>query len=226
MSETKTPAIIPKATVRKLKNISKKFKKLNVGGDQNEFWLALGDDSYGSYSWSQYEIGVTKDGKIVGCYQAGCSCNSPEAPTPDHVYEMGTEDVVIDSDGYSEHEVLAVKELIPVVDTIYKVLNDKEVTPKEIIAIPNAEVRRAVVEIVGYEKIVADAQILEKSEADGTLLKIPLEGDEDIMLIHVKDPSTDREYFLRVPPKMKTARQARAWTFGFEEQDFNLEKES
>lgn len=226
MSETKPTVVIPKATVRKLKNISKKLKKLNIGGDQDIFWIALGDDSYDAYSWSQFEIGLTRDSKIVTCYQSGCSCNGPEQPTPDKTFELGTTDLEIDKDDYREDSELAVKDLIPTVDTLYKVLNDKDATPKEIIALPNAEVRRAVVEIVGYEKIVEDAETLDDSETDGILLRIPLQGDEDIVLVHVKDPSTDREYFLRVPPEMKTARQARAWTFGFEPDEFVLTKES
>lgn len=229
MSETKMQAIVPKATVRKLKNISKKLSKLNVGGDDSGvFWLALGDDSYDAYSWSQYELGVTKDGKLVGCYQSGCSCNGPEQPLPDHAWELGTTDIEITdpNGGYGNDEKLSVDELIPVVDTLYKVLNNKDITPKEVIDLPNAEVRRAAVEYVGYEKIVADAEVMDKSEADGTLLRIPLQNDEDIVLVHVKDPSTDREYFLRVPPQMKTAREARAWTFGFDADDFDLAREA
>lgn len=221
MSETNNHAVIPKETVRKLKNISKKVQKLNIGGEQKEFWLALGDDSYDAYSWSQFEIGVTKDGKLVTCYQSGCSCNGPGAPTADRVYELSTGPLTITNDGYSNDANLAVEDLVPTVDTLYKVLNNKDITPKEVIAIPNAEIRRAVVESVGYSKIVEDATILDESSTDGRLLRIPLEGDEDIVLVHVKDPSTDREYFLRVPPQMKTAKQARAWTFGFSSEEFN-----
>ena len=225
MSETKT-VTIPKETVRKLKNISKKLNKLNTGNTGDEFWLALGDDSGDAYNWSQFEIGITKAGKLIVCYQSGCSCNGPEQPTADGTYDLGTTALEIESDNYGDDEKLAVEDLIPTVDTLYKVLHGKDVTADEIIGLPNAEIRRAVVELVGYEKILDKAQVLDKSETDGTLLKIPLQDDEDMVLVHVKDPSTDREYFLRVPPKMKTARQARAWTFGFEAEDFELAVES
>lgn len=47
-----------------------------------------------------------------------------------------------------------------------------------------------------------------------------LEGeDPTARFVHVKDPSTNREYALRVPPTMKTAQEAVAWTFGFEGND-------
>jgi len=117
-------------------------------------------------------------------------------------------------------------DLESIVGTLYKILNGEDVTAKAIIELPNAEIRRAVVEIVGYDKVVEGAEVLDESGIDGRLLRIEQSGDEDLVLIHVKDPSTDREYFLRVPPEMKTSKQARAWTFGFEPEDFNLEKEA
>ena len=221
MSETKK-VVIPKETVRKLKNIAAKFKKLNTGAIGDEFWLATG--SGGDYEWSQFDIGITKDKKLITCSQSGCSCNGPDEPTADEHLELTGE--ITFEDGYDGEYSEAIEDLIPTVDTLYKALNDKDVSPKEIIGLPNAEVRRAVVELVGYDKIVSEAKTLDESETDGKLLRIPLKEDEDIVLVHVKDPSTDREYFLRVPPKMKTAREARAWTFGFDAEDFVMEKES
>lgn len=45
------------------------------------------------------------------------------------------------------------------------------------------------------------------------LLRIPFGGEEPIMLVKVRDPSTGRFHILRVPPSMRTCRQAIAWTF-------------
>lgn len=222
MSETKL-VTIPKETIRKLKNISKKFSKLNTGAVGDEFWLATGGG--GGYEWSQFDIGINKKAQLLTCEQSGCSCNGPEAPWDDRPTDLGEEAISFEN-GYDGEHREAVEDLIPTVDTLYKVLNNKEVSPEEVIGLPNAEVRRAVVELIGYEKIVATAEILDESETDGTLMRIPLQDDEDIVLVHVKDPSTTREYFLRVPPTMNTAKQARAWTFGFEPADFNPVKET
>jgi hypothetical protein len=221
MSETRN-VVIPKETVRKLKNISTKLSRLNTGTVGDEFWLATGGG--GGYEWSQFDIGVNKNKQLLTCEQGGCSCNGPEEPTDDSPTDLGVEEIVFE-DGYEGEHSEAVEDLIPTVDTLYKVLNNKGVDAKEVIGLPNSEIRRAVVELIGYEKIVDIAEVLDES-TDGKLLSIHLKEDEDIVLVHVKDPSTDRQYFLRVPPKMKTAKQARAWTFGFEEKDFDLKVES
>lgn len=221
MSETKQ-VMIPKDTIRKLKNIAKKFSKLNTGAIGDDFWIATGGG--GGYEWSQFDIGINKKGELLTCEQSGCSCNGPDEPWDNSPQPLDGE--VTFEDGYDNQQSEAVEDLIPTVDTLYKVLNSKAVTPQEIIGLPNAEVRRAVIELVGYEKLTDGALVKDESEVDGRLLVIKLQDDEDLNLLHVKDPSTTREYFLRVPPNMKTARQARAWTFGFEADEFELAKES
>ena len=47
------------------------------------------------------------------------------------------------------------------------------------------------------------------------LLRLKLEGDEDLVCVAVICPSTGRRYLLRVPPTMRTCRQSVAWTAGF-----------
>lgn len=222
MSETKS-ALIPKKTREQLIDISKKFSKLNTGSVGNELWLAR--DGGGGYEWDQIDLGVNKSGELVRCDQSGCSCYGPEPPTADSTYPLDSP-IRVDNSSYYDTDIEdVVKELITVTNTIYKALNNEYVPPKDVIALPNSEVRRAVVELIGYDKIVDVAEVIDESP-DGKLLKIKLQEDEDIVLVHVKDPSTTREYFLRVPPKTKTAREARAWTFGFEPEEFELEVES
>ena len=38
--------------------------------------------------------------------------------------------------------------------------------------------------------------------------------------VQVQDASTKRQYFLRVPPEMRTAREAVAWSFGIDPDDY------
>jgi hypothetical protein len=49
------------------------------------------------------------------------------------------------------------------------------------------------------------------------LLRVPMVDDEDLVCVMVHCPSTGGRYLLRVPPKMKTCRQAVAWTAGFDD---------
>lgn len=224
MSETKEMVTIPKDTLRKLKGISKKLSKLNTGAVGDDFWIASGGG--GGYEWSQFDIGINKRGQLLTCNQSGCSCYGPEEPEDDKPTDFTPTSEVSFENGYDGEHKEAVEELTPIVDTLYKVLNSETVTPQEVIGLPNAEVRRAVIELVGYDKLTENALVKDESDTDGRLMVIKLEDDEDLTLLHVKDPSTTREYFLRVPPKMKTAKEARAWTFGFEANDFDLEVET
>lgn len=218
MSETREIVKIPIETREKLKTIAAKFSQLNTGATGDEFWIGSGNES-GGYEWGQFDIGVNKAGELITCSQGGCSCNGPEQPTPDDKQSLDEPFEV--ENGYYGDEKAAVVDLVATTDTLYKVLTDDFVTSKEIIGLPNAEIRRAVLELVGYDKLLDEAELIDESRQDGQLLCIKLSGDEDLVLLHVKDPSTTREYFLRVPPTMKTAKQARAWTFGFDEKDFN-----
>lgn len=93
---------------------------------------------------------------------------------------------------------------------------------KEILDTDNAELRRVKLERMGYENFLeeVDAEILDQDTDPGgprKLLKVPLPNDEDLVALWVICPSTDRNYVIRVPPKMKSAHQAAAWIAGFDD---------
>jgi hypothetical protein len=93
---------------------------------------------------------------------------------------------------------------------------------EEVLAEPNAERRRVLLERYGLERFVldADAEVLaEDRDAGGVrkLLRVPIEDDEDLVCVMVHCPSTGGRYLLRVPPTMTTCHQAIAWTAGFED---------
>jgi Domain of unknown function (DUF6745) len=94
----------------------------------------------------------------------------------------------------------------------------------DIIAEPNAELRRVMIERVGFEKFVREvkAEVLDTDRDPGgerRLLRVPLENDEPIVLVSVHCPSTGRQYIVRVPPNTRSCRQAVAWTAGFDNPD-------
>ena len=90
----------------------------------------------------------------------------------------------------------------------------------------NSEVRRAIIEIMGLDKFLhqANPKILDKDkDAVGMprqLMQIDLKEDEPLVAVEVNCPSTNHKYFLRVPPKIKTCSEAVAWTFGYEAKDY------
>ncbi|MBN2563818.1 MAG: hypothetical protein JXQ75_23130 [Phycisphaerae bacterium] len=92
----------------------------------------------------------------------------------------------------------------------------------EILAERNAERRRVMLERVGTERFLqeVDAEVVDEDEDAGgprKLLRVPLKGDEDLLVVSVRCPSTGRQYLLRVPPTISTCHAAVAWTAGFDD---------
>lgn len=111
----------------------------------------------------------------------------------------------------------------------------------------NAEVRRALVEKIGWERIV-DALHLQTVHSDeyGMLLRSEARFDEEqLTLVKVVNSTAEgtwiladgertlvpqldgdgnpvfKDYYLRVPPTMRTAREAVAWTFNMREDEYD-----
>lgn len=83
----------------------------------------------------------------------------------------------------------------------------------------NIEVRRALIDKFGIANYLREtcAGIKDQTEL-GTLYLKQIPGDEPIALVRVKNSTpepdgTYKEYFLRVPPTVKTVQEAVAWTF-------------
>jgi hypothetical protein len=98
------------------------------------------------------------------------------------------------------------------------------ISAQEVLATPNTELRRVMLERMSHEKFLLEvnAQVLDQDTDTGgvrKLLKVNLEDDEPLVAIWVICPSTDRNYVLRVPPNMTTCRQAAAWIAGFDNPD-------
>src|ERR1051325_2841728 len=94
----------------------------------------------------------------------------------------------------------------------------------DVLAERNAELRRVMIERVGFEKFVSEvkADFLDTDRDRGgerKLLRVRLENDEPIVLVSIHCPSTGRQYLVRVPPKTRTCHQAVAWTAGFDDPD-------
>ena len=99
---------------------------------------------------------------------------------------------------------------------------------EHILRIGNTAVRRFCLEALGYSRFLAQMkhEVVEK-EGDQELVKIDwIKREEPICLVKVKCPSTGAFYTLRVPPKMKTVKEAVAWTFGVDQKVYNPEAET
>lgn len=99
------------------------------------------------------------------------------------------------------------------------ITNKGELTAKTALTWVNMEQRRAACEIVGWAKVLRElnARVIESDEDPmiGTLLEvdIPDIGKEKFLKVLC---GTGREFAIPVPPKMKTALEANAWTYGLD----------
>lgn len=95
------------------------------------------------------------------------------------------------------------------------------ITAAEVLAEQNAELRRVLLERMGYERFLAEAEAttLDTDTDPGgerRLLRVDLGDDEPLVCVAVLCPSTGRQYLIRVPPTMRTCHQAAAWIAGFD----------
>ncbi len=101
-------------------------------------------------------------------------------------------------------------------------IKKNQLTAKKIMTMKNAAVRRICLEEMGYERFLmnVDHSVIDHNEK-GDLIKICWhKNEEPLMVVKVRCPSTGAFYTLRVPPHMRTAPEAIAWTFGLQEQDY------
>ena len=102
----------------------------------------------------------------------------------------------------------------------------ESLTVREIESETNVEVRRVMIQRYGLERFLVDGKAEEIHRDDfGILYRKQLPNDEPVLMVKVVNstPEPDgsvKDYFLRVPPTMERARQAVAWTFGKDENDY------
>lgn len=104
------------------------------------------------------------------------------------------------------------------------VFRPQEIQADEVLKEKNVERRRVLLERMGHERFIEQVQpemLNTDSDPGGArrLLRIEMGDDEPLYLLAVQCPSTGRQYTLRVPPTMKTCRQAAAWIAGFDDPD-------
>ena len=95
-------------------------------------------------------------------------------------------------------------------------------TCAQILAEPNAELRRVMIERFGYDRFMDEAgatQIDADTDAGGArrLLRIEIPDDEPLVCVAVQCPSTGHKFMLRVPPHITSCHQAVAWTAGYDD---------
>ena len=110
----------------------------------------------------------------------------------------------------------------------YGKLPPREWQAQWILSENNAELRRVLIQSIGYARICTELQAIElDSWAEYSLLKIDQIIDidrEPIYLLKMTCPSTRFIHTLRVPPNMQSAREAIAWVnWGVDPLEFSVQ---
>lgn len=114
----------------------------------------------------------------------------------------------------------------------YMIENPGSIKLSRISTEANAELRRTLINIYGEARYLenAGAALIHEDEC-GQLYQLALKSDEPLCMVKVRNstPEPDgsfKHYFLRVPPNMSTARQAVAWTFQMDEDEYSPQMQS
>lgn len=108
----------------------------------------------------------------------------------------------------------------------------QSLTVEDISEAANVNVRRIMIDIYGPSRFLKDSgsEMIHKDEY-GELYQQDIPGDEPLTMVCVTNSTmesdgTFRRYFLRVPPNMRTAQEAVAWTFGMDQREYHPEVET
>lgn len=100
-------------------------------------------------------------------------------------------------------------------------------TAHHILNQPNVEIHRVMLERFGETRFMDELGAQAYHQDDfGVLYRVDIPNDEPLVMVNVKDPSTNRQYFLRVPPTIQTAHAAVAWTFGMTANQYKPDMET
>ncbi len=108
----------------------------------------------------------------------------------------------------------------------------ESITIEDIRSADNVNIRRIMIEMYGTARYLEDSgsRMIHKDEF-GELYQQVIPDDEPLTMVRVKNSTmesdgTFRHYFLRVPPNITTAKEAVAWTFAMESEEYSPEVET
>jgi hypothetical protein len=116
---------------------------------------------------------------------------------------------------------------VPVSERV--ILEPDTLTREDFLGERNVEARRVIQERMGAERFVWElAATFIDGGAQGVLYEVALPDDTDEVAryVQVLDPSTGREYYLRVPPTIASAEAAVAWTFALQDNEYDPREET
>lgn len=201
------------------------------GGSCLDFYFSVLNCACDQKKWSVYQL-LLKDCGWILPFEKICILCVSEAPPKEvrptklsfdnenRLHAEG-EPAISFADGYSLYSYHGVT-----LPEKYGKLHPKEWQAKWLLEETNAELRRVLIQGIGYSRICQDLQAIELDcWQEYTLLKIDSNIDiEAIYLLKMTCPSTGFIHALRVPPDMNCARDAICWVnWGIDPEEFSVQ---
>lgn len=187
--------------------------------------LILCPDEYAREELRNFEQ-LAKSVHSVACFPEVCFLSEPPLcfSSPNDRYHSAQGPAIAYAEGlniYCWNGVRVASRAIELEPTLYRIENEH-----------NIEVMRVFIERYGYERYLTDSKA-QKIQQDqrGALYRIDTKAGQAMTLLAVTNstPEPDgsfKRYFLQVPPEMRTAQEAVAWTFSMNAGEYQPLKES
>jgi len=188
-----------------------------------DFCISVLKCNYNSDDWQALESIVKHCGWIYPLRNICIICDRPRKLLLDDEYRPhAIEKPAIEfSDGYSLYASHGVR-----LPEAYGKFHPQEWQSEWLLTTKNAELRRVLIEEIGYEKICQDLQTIEIDNwQEYTLLRIDDDADiEPIFILKMICPSTGNIHTLRVPPDVNSAKEAVEWiNWGIDAEEFSVQ---
>ncbi len=182
-------------------------------GSLYDFCIAVLNCAYLPREWQIFQALVGDCGWILPYEKICYVCDRPRILSFDHQQRLHAEGspAIQFADGFSVYAYHGVR-----LPKKYGQFHPHQWQPEWLLEEDNAELRRVLIQGIGYARISQQLQVEElDSWQEYTLLKIGNDVDvEPIHLLKMTCPSTGFIHVLRVPPDLTSAREAIAWVNG------------
>lgn len=188
-----------------------------------DFYISILNLEYDINNWKVYQS-LVKDCGWIFPYENVCIiCDRPLQLRFDHQNRLHAEGepAIEFTDGYSLYSYHGVT-----LPDKYGKIHPQQWQATWLLSEKNAELRRVLIQGIGYARICQELQAVELDTwAEYTLLKIDADVDlELIYLLKMTCPSTGFIHVLRVPPDMESAREAIRWVnWGIDPEEFSVQ---
>ncbi len=187
-----------------------------------DYCISVLNWSYQPKEWSALQLLIKNCGWVLPYEQVCCVCNRPTKLSLDsqNLLHAEGEAAIEFADGYKIYAYRGV-----IIPEKYGFFHPHQWESQWLLQEDNVEIKRVLIDGIGYAKICQELAAIEiDSWREYTLLRIDNDVDvEPIYLLKMSCPSTGFIHALRVPPQMRSAREAIGWVnWGVDPEEFAI----